>query len=127
MNIRLVDVMRRPVIPDAEVVRDDDLIESFEFGSRPLKGTAERSAPNITIEIAQHSDGTWMWSTSCFWNGCYSGYRVGPKWGKFTHSREDAITAAVREVFARNRGLPPGAEAWLLDLCGASQKQMELF
>lgn len=127
MNIRPVEVIRHPVIPNADVVRDDDLIESFEFGSRPLKGTANKSAPYITIEIAQHTDGMWMWSTSCFWKGRYSGYRVGPKWGNFTYSREDAITAAVREVFGRNRQLPPGADAWLLDLCGASQKQMELF
>jgi hypothetical protein len=54
------------------------------------------------IEVHPHTDGTWMWSTSVSTYGedGQSGhtYAVGPKWGKFAASKEDAIYWAAREI-----------------------------
>jgi hypothetical protein len=51
-----------------------------------------------TIEIHQHTDGRWMWATGWMldWQG--SGYRVGPKWGHFAESRDDALHYAKEEL-----------------------------
>ncbi|NYT43138.1 hypothetical protein HZY97_20350 [Sphingomonas sp. R-74633] len=50
------------------------------------------------IELHQHVDGRWMWSTSFNTNGGGSGYRVGEKWGHFAASRDDALHYAIEEM-----------------------------
>lgn len=54
-----------------------------------------------TIELHRHTGGLWMWSTSWNSDSGGSGYRVGPKWGKFASSRDDALFYAVREIEQR--------------------------
>lgn len=50
------------------------------------------------VEIHPY-DGRWMWATAFSIDGQGgSGYRVGPKWGKFAASMEDAIYWAVQEL-----------------------------
>lgn len=49
------------------------------------------------IEIHPHEN-HWMWATAYNLEQGGSGYRVGPKWGHFATSMEDAIYWAVREM-----------------------------
>ena len=49
------------------------------------------------IEIHPH-ESYWMWATAFSIELGGSGYRVGPKWGHFASSMEDAIYWAVREL-----------------------------
>lgn len=121
--MRPVEIIRRPVDPDGHVVQDDSLIETLAFGSMRLKGPSSKIVPNIRIQIAQHIDGLWMWSTSIYLSNQGSTYRVRPKWGRFTRTRQYAITAACNEL-AKNK-LPSDVIAWLEQLCGP--EQMELF
>lgn len=55
----------------------------------------------IRLEIAQHSDGRWMWSASTLTPAWGASYRIGPKWGQFAQSRADAISAACAEALQR--------------------------
>lgn len=56
-----------------------------------------RSGDRARIEVHPH-ERLWMWATA-FQIGTHgSGYRVGPKWGRFANSMEDAIFWAVREL-----------------------------
>lgn len=50
------------------------------------------------IELHRHDNGLWMWSASYNYGNGGSGYRVGPKWGKFAETREDALHYAVAEM-----------------------------
>lgn len=121
-----VEIIHRPVEPYGHVVQDDCLIERIEYGAHNLIGSTKgrkRAVPDIEIEIAQHDDGLWMWGTSSMIRGGYRGYRVGPKWGKFARTREDAIAAACNEIEARNP--EPPVLAWLESLC--APEQLELF
>lgn len=119
--VRPVEIIRKPVDPYGSVIKDDPQVEVFEFGGRRLKPSGK--AAQITIEIAPHTDGLWMWSASGLIRTAYSGYRIGPKWGKFAKSRRDAITAACNELVERDP--PPEVNNWLERLCGPLQ--MELF
>ena len=119
--MRPVEIIRKPVEPYGHVIQDDTQVEVFEFGGSPLKPSGK--AAQITIQIAQHTDGLWMWSTSGFIRTEYRGYRLGPKWGKFAKSRQDAIAAARNEL--AERGPPTDVMNWLEQMCGPSQ--MELF
>ena len=123
--MRPVEIIHKPVDPCGHVLLDDSLIEHIEFGSHTLNGPSrhKRVVLDITIELAQHRDGLWMWGTSSMIRGGYSGYRVGAKWGKFARTREDALTAASNEIEARNP--PPAVLAWLDSLCAPDQ--LELF
>lgn len=49
------------------------------------------------IELHPHEN-YWMWATSFSLEQGGNGYRVGPKWGHFAVSMEDAIYWAVREL-----------------------------
>ncbi|MCG7522239.1 hypothetical protein [Ruegeria sp. Ofav3-42] len=55
-------------------------------------------APTARIELHKHTDGRWMWSTSAELECRGFGYRVGPKWGKFAASRDDALHWARKEL-----------------------------
>lgn len=57
------------------------------------------------IELHLHSDGLWMWSVSVAGDGgCGGGYKVGPKWGRFAESRDDALAFAIAEARAKIGG-----------------------
>lgn len=97
----LLDLMVSPPIikrcePDGPVVQGE--IETVLRLEHPKKLAWAQSR----IEVHPHTDGTWMWSTSVSTygedgQGGHS-YRVGPKWGKFANTREDAIYWAAREI-----------------------------
>lgn len=53
--------------------------------------------PLARIELHQHDDGRWMWSASI----CGGGYKVGPKWGRFADTRDDARRLAAAELLER--------------------------
>ncbi|QND42327.1 hypothetical protein HB770_10960 [Rhizobium leguminosarum bv. viciae] len=65
------------------------------------------------IEVHRHEDGMWMWSASFMADSEGSSYRVGPKWGKFAETREDALFFAVEELEARI-GKKAGSDAALI-------------
>lgn len=101
----LLDMMRgapiiRPVDPLGEVIQGDP--------DEVLRLKHSRLAWDITrIELHQHSDGLWMWSVSC----AGGGYRVGPKWGKFAATRDDALHHAAQELIEKMRGKLARADA----------------
>lgn len=67
------------------------------------------------IELHRHENGLWMWSTCWQCDDRGSGYRIGEKWGKFAHSRDDALFYAVREITSRlERHVGPEAKQILL-------------
>jgi hypothetical protein len=115
----------RPVDPYGPIIQNDDQIEFLVHGKATLFDDQRNhiSIPSTTIQIAQHTDGTWMWATQTHstWSG--RGYRIGPKWGKFAPTRQDAIAAACNEIEAQ--GPDQGVIDWLDSLCAPSQ--MELF
>lgn len=53
--------------------------------------------PLAEIELHQHDDGKWMWSACC----CMGGYKVGPKWGKFAETKDEARRLAAAELLER--------------------------
>lgn len=50
--------------------------------------------PLAQIDLHRHTDGLWMWGIS----KAGGGYRVGPKWGRFAATRDDALHWAVQEL-----------------------------
>lgn len=86
-----------PVDPDGPVIQGEiDEVLSLRHG---------RLAWNrADIQIHRHNDGRWMWSTSYHAGDHGGGYRVGPKWGKFAETRDDALFYAVRELTERLSG-----------------------
>ncbi|AVO37360.1 hypothetical protein [Pukyongiella litopenaei] len=95
----LLDLMREPPVTlpvfDALGVIQGEIDET-------LRLTHPRMAwDRARIELHRHTDGLWMWSVSFHADGRGSGYRVGPKWGHFAKSREDALHWAVDELLTR--------------------------
>jgi len=86
-----------PVDPDGPVVKG----EVDEFLCLPHPRLAWNRAE---IELHRHENGLWMWSASWHCDNCGSSYRVGPKWGKFAETRDDALFYAVRELTAALEG-----------------------
>lgn len=121
MNARYVEIIRTPVEPHGHVIQDDTQIETLTFGSFRLYPSG--STPVVIIEIAQHIDGLWMWSTSMHGSSGGYGYRVGPKWGRFARTRQDAITAACNEIEDRGNATAE-VLAWLDQLCGPQQQEL---
>ena len=46
------------------------------------------------IQLHEHEDGRWMWAVSC----AGSGYKVGPKWGRFAATQPEAMRFAAAEL-----------------------------
>ncbi len=98
----LLDLMVAPALilrvdPDGPVVQGQvDEVLALKNPKLP------NGVPTAKIELHQHSDGKWMWSTSAHLSndGGY-GYRVGPKWGKFAGCRDDALHWARKELTNR--------------------------
>jgi len=97
MQHSLIDLMRPqptilPVDPDGEVVPEGLIHAVLELPHPKL------AYPQARIEI-HPKDEQWMWATSySLDNDGGRGYRVGPKWGKFAPSAEDAIYWAAAEI-----------------------------
>ena len=93
-----------PVDSEGSVLTSDEAVEVLGFGHivflNERRQPSSRDQPEMKIELAKHTDGRWMWARSCTTNMAYSGYRVGPKWGKFAATRGDAIWAACQELRA---------------------------
>lgn len=71
------------------------------------------------IELHRHDNGLWMWSASWHCDMGGSSYRVGPKWGKFAETRDDALFYAVCEIRDRLRD-KDGADAAQILAWGAT-------
>lgn len=123
--MRPAQTIIRPVDRDGHVIRDDEQIEFLTFGDVGLlcSGRRRSDVPQITIQIAQHTDGLFMWAIDAMVGTGYRGYRVGSKWGKFAPTRQDAIAAACTEIEAQ--GPDRNVIDWLDSLC--APQQMELF
>lgn len=83
-----------PIDPDGHVVQGEVDEHYFLPHLRLAWHRAE-------IELHRHENGLWMWSASYKCDQQGSGYRVGPKWGKFAETRDDALFYAVRELHDR--------------------------
>ncbi|MCF6371081.1 hypothetical protein [Rhizobium halophilum] len=79
------------------------------------------------IEIHQHRDKTWMWSTSWQCESEGGGYRVGVKWGKFAETREDALFYAAREIEQRLAGKWSADAALILKWTATIKENPEAF
>ncbi|HEV7436126.1 MAG TPA: hypothetical protein VGO22_14795 [Pseudorhizobium sp.] len=79
------------------------------------------------IEIHQHRDGTWMWSTRWQCESEGGGYRVGEKWGKFAESREDALFYAAQEIEQRLSGKVSADAALILKWTASLKDNPEAF
>ena len=117
-----------PVDPDGPVIQDDNQIE--EISSPEIAANRHTRA---RVQLCQHTNGLWMWSSSIYYVNGGRSYRVGPKWGNFADTKDEAIHAACDEIRGDMADLrsPTPANAlgqishWLDSLDG--QKQMELF
>ena len=97
-QLNLFDALRapptvRPVDPYGDVIQSEP--------HERLATTSKRYAwHHAVIELHQHVDGMWMWSVSFRCGDHGGGYRVGPKWGKFAETRDDALFYACAELRA---------------------------
>lgn len=117
-QLGLFDLLHAPPVivaikPNGTVVREDP----HETLVLPHPRMAWERA---RIELHRHENSLWMWSTSWQCDDSGRGYRVGEKWGKFAHSRHDALFYAVREITSGLEG-HDGPEAkqilsWLASL-----------
>jgi hypothetical protein len=90
----------RPEADRAEVDLQGMVVSSRVHTVLRLAHPMEEGKDTARIEIHPH-EGRWMWSTAfCIDGHGGSGYRVGPRWGKFAASMEDAILWAVHELQA---------------------------
>lgn len=91
-QLNMLDMMRPapvrlPVDPNGPVTpkAQEELMLMVDGGTR--------------IQLHQHTDGMWMWGTSFQLKNCTGGgYQVGPKWGRFAQTREDALYHAAQEL-----------------------------
>ncbi|MCD1620829.1 hypothetical protein K7H20_22480 [Salipiger manganoxidans] len=83
-----------PVDPNGPVIQGEPDIVLRLPHSRLAWALAE-------IELHQHEDGRWMWATGT----CGGGYKVGPKWGKFAATQQEATRYAAAELLDRARRL----------------------
>lgn len=95
----LLDLMREPPVKrpvtDALGVIHGDVDETLRLEHPRMAWDRAR------IELHRHVDGLWIWSVSFHADGGGSGYRIGPKWGRFAKSRDDALHWAVDELHTR--------------------------
>lgn len=96
IQLGLFDALRAP--PIILPVDPDGLLIQGEVDERLCLRHPRLAWDRAEIEIHRHDDGLWMWSASWHCEMCGSGYRVGPKWGKFAESRDDALFYAISEI-----------------------------
>lgn len=105
----LFDLMHHPAIllavdPDGPVVQGP----VGEVLSLPR---ARNAVDLARIELHQHAERRFMWSTSFNLSMTGCGYRVGQKWGKFAESRGDALHYAVLELVGKLTDRSMGCDA----------------
>lgn len=105
--------IRRPVDPDGPVIPQSEIDEVL-FLPHP-----KMAWHRAEIELHQHIDGTWMWSASFNAGGRGHSYRVGPKWGRFAATRDDALRLAVKEIEDRLIGCGESAAVAVLNWASA--------
>lgn len=98
-QLSLFETPAARVNPRDRVCTDDELYDTIELGDRHL---------GLRIELARHTDGRYMWSTSFHTPTGGQGYRVGPKWGKFANSPIEALQHARLEIAERAPGFERG-------------------
>lgn len=89
--------VRRPVDPNGPVIKGDVAVFLFLKHPKLAWNRAE-------IKVHPGDDALWMWSTSWCLSDCGGGYQVGPKWGNFAETKEDAIYWAACELEDRLSG-----------------------
>lgn len=87
--------IRRPVDVDGQVIPIDQIDEVLSW-----EGTGFWNRARIELHVDRTS-GLFMWASSFGAHERGSGYRVGPKWGKFAPTRESALHWAVAEIKER--------------------------
>ncbi len=95
-QLGLFDAIRRPPVR-LQVNAGGHVLQTepdFTFRLKQPRYAWDRAE----IEIHQHDNGMWMWSTSYNADMDGSGYRVGEKWGKFAETRDDALSYACEEL-----------------------------
>ena len=102
----------KPVHIHGEVCTDDEIYDTVTIGDHRY---------GLRIELAQHA-GQWMWGTCFHTPTSGSGYRVGPKWGRFAGSIHDATIKAVEEIRERARGHDGGER--VIKLLGQIKPQL---
>lgn len=98
-QLNLFDSVRRPPVRQP-VDRDGDVIQGDVDAAYRLPHP-RLACDYAEIELHRHIDGLWMWSTKYQAGDSGGGYRVGPKWGKFAETREDALFYACEELEGR--------------------------
>lgn len=128
-QVKKIETIRKPIEPNGQVLLDKSKIETFEFGQKELiaREGGKKAVPCLVIQIAQHDDGLWMWATSYFFKYSSHGYQVGAKWGKFSNTRQEAITAATQELLFEHKEFPKGGVDWLIELGHNLPVQTDLF
>lgn len=80
--------------PDGAVwLGDPD--ETVEMPAQAMKHA------RAAIQLHQHTDGRWMWATTCHTGSGGYGYKVGVKWGLFAATRDDALFYGAKEIIER--------------------------
>jgi hypothetical protein len=95
LDLMHAPAIKRPVQPDGEVLAGDP-DETLRWQPDP-----KRLYLHAWIELHRHTDGNWMWSTTCSTSLGGWGYKVGEKWGQFAETRADALHHARRELIDR--------------------------
>lgn len=98
-QLSLLDALRnppiiKPIMPHGDVIHGQ-VDDSFVLPHPRL------ALPVAQIDLHRHSDGMWMWGLNFAADSHGGGYRVGPKWGKFASSRDDALYYAAREMLSK--------------------------
>lgn len=105
--------------PDCPLTPNDEVME------RLVLNHPKMAFDRAEIQLHQHTDGLWMWATAAHGtNGGY-GYNVGPKWGRFAKTRDEALWLAADEIEKRIREKREQGEAERLIFAWCSQKKQE--
>ncbi|WOE76757.1 hypothetical protein [Alterisphingorhabdus coralli] len=87
-------MIRLPVDPDGSVIAGE-ADETFTLEHPRMAWDSAR------IQLHQHDDNHWLWSTSFNTGLRGSSYYVGAKWGRFAASKNDALYYAIEELRER--------------------------
>ncbi len=89
-----------------DALRAPRIVRAIEPNGTVIQGDADETLtlphprlawPLARIELHRDTDGLWMWSVSM----AGGGFKVGPKWGRFAHTRDDALSYARDELLER--------------------------